>query len=186
MLQSVGSSMATIRHLEPFRPKSECISAYLERVQLFFAANDVPQAKQVLGLLSAIRGKVYDLLSDLLAPEKPAEKSFDELKAILKAHYEPKPLVIAERFTFHRRNQHAGETVAEYVAELRCLATHCEFGPTCLKRCAIDLISLSWTCPLPTSRCRWRSHTSSEFKIAFFYFMADVKVTLPRVVMCYH
>ena len=98
----------TIGQLEPFRPESERTSAYLEQVQLFFAANDVPKAKQALGLLSAIGGKVYDLVSDLLAPEKPAEKSFDELKAILKAHCE----VIAERFTFHLRNQHVGETVA--------------------------------------------------------------------------
>ena len=36
-------------------------------------------------------------------------------------------MVIAERFHFHRRNQAAGESVVEYLAELRRLATHCEF-----------------------------------------------------------
>ena len=36
--------------------------------------------------------------------------------------------MIAERFYFHRRNQSATESIAEYVAELRRLATHCEFG----------------------------------------------------------
>ncbi len=46
----------------------------------------------------------------------------------LNTHYEPKPLVIAERFYFHQRNQGASESVVEYVAELRRLATHCEFG----------------------------------------------------------
>lgn len=68
-------------------------------------------------------------MSDLFAPKKPADKSFEELKTPLNAHYEPKPIVIAERFTFHRRNLHPGETVAEYVAELRHSATNCEFGP---------------------------------------------------------
>ena len=120
--------MATIGQLEPFHPESERITAYLERVQLFFTANDVKAEKRVPALLSAIGGKVYDLLSNLMAPEKPASKSFDQLKTILTAHYKPKPVVIAERFNFHRRNQHSGESVAEYVAELRCLATHCEFG----------------------------------------------------------
>ena len=46
----------------------------------------------------------------------------------LKSHFEPKLLIIAERFKFHQRGQAPGETVAEYVAELCRLATHCEFG----------------------------------------------------------
>ena len=37
-------------------------------------------------------------------------------------------MVIAERFHSHRRNQASSESVAEYVAELRLLATHCQFG----------------------------------------------------------
>ena len=36
-------------------------------------------------------------------------------------------MVIAERFHFHHRNQHSGESIAEYVTELRKLALHCEF-----------------------------------------------------------
>lgn len=39
----------------------------------------------------------------------------------------PKPLVIAERFKFHHRNQKEGETVAQYVAALRKLTEHCDF-----------------------------------------------------------
>ena len=72
--------------------------------------------------------KNYTLLSDLLAPTKPAEKTFTQLKAVLVKHFEPKPVIIAERFQFHQRNQAVGETVAEYEAELCRLATHCAFG----------------------------------------------------------
>ena len=52
----------------------------------------------------------------------------DELVAILKQHYEPKRLTVARRFYFHRRDQAAHETISEYMAELRKLATPCEFG----------------------------------------------------------
>ena len=95
-----------------------------------FAANTVKPEWQVPGLLSVIGGQVYDLISDLLAPEKPTDKSFDKLKTLLITldHYEPNPIVIAEHFNFNQRNQHLGETVAEYVAELCRLATHCECG----------------------------------------------------------
>ena len=44
------------------------------------------------------------------------------------SHNEPKPIVITKRFHSHRREQVSGESVTEYVAELKCLATHCQFG----------------------------------------------------------
>ena len=52
----------------------------------------------------------------------------DKIVEVLTKHYEPKTLVIAERFQFHHRNQAVGESVAEYVAGLRRLTRHCEFG----------------------------------------------------------
>ena len=77
--------------------------------------------------LSVIGGRTYSLLRNLLAPAKPSEKELDYLTATLKNHYEPKKIVIAERFHFHRRNQAVGESIADYVAELRRLSTHCRF-----------------------------------------------------------
>ena len=49
------------------------------------------------------------------------------LTATSKKHYEPAPLVIAERFHFHKQSQTTEESVAEFLAELRRLATHCKF-----------------------------------------------------------
>ena len=46
---------------------------------------------------------------------------------LLKDHFEPKRLISAERFTFHRWNQRPGETMTEYDAALRKLAVICEF-----------------------------------------------------------
>ena len=56
------------------------------------------------------------------------EKTFPELVEAQKRHYEPKPLVIAERFHFYSRAQVSGESVTEFAAELRRLATNCQFG----------------------------------------------------------
>ena len=83
--------MATMGRLDTFQQDCERISAYLERVQLYFQANEVADEKQVPVLLSAIGGKTYALLSDLLAPEKPATKTFAQLKDALIKHFEPKP-----------------------------------------------------------------------------------------------
>ena len=79
-------------------------------------------------LLSLIGSKTYTLLRDLLSPDKPVTKSFQEIVTTLQHHLSPKPLEIAERFRFYKRNQREGETVLAYVAKLKKLATHCNFG----------------------------------------------------------
>ena len=119
--------MATIGSIGEFVPENETITAYLERVQLFMDANAVKEGKEVPVLLSVIGGKTYGLLRNLVAPEQPKSKKLDELMSVLKSHFEPKPNAIAERFHFYRRSQQPGELVADFVAELKSLATHCAF-----------------------------------------------------------
>ena len=109
--------MPTFGHLLEFEPEKESIMTYVERAQLFFNANDIKEEKQVAILL----------LRSLLSPESPKDKSFEQLAMVLKQHFEPTPVIIAQWFRFHCRNQAAGELVAECIAELRRLAAHCKF-----------------------------------------------------------
>ncbi len=84
--------------------------------------------QQMITFLSAMGKKTYAVLRDLFSPENPRDKTILELAAVLKQHYEPVPLVIAERFNFHRRCQQHGESVSEFVADLKRLSLHCSFG----------------------------------------------------------
>ena len=90
-------------------------------------ANGVAEDKKVPIFLNSIGGTTYGLRS-LTAPDKPKDKSLDYLAAKLKAHFEPKHLVITERFHFHKRNQNGGEFVSEYLVELSRMAARCSFG----------------------------------------------------------
>ena len=47
---------------------------------------------------------------------------------VLQAHFFPKPIVIAGRYCFHKNNQAEGETIVLYMADLKKLSEHCEFG----------------------------------------------------------
>ena len=73
---------------------------------------------------------MYGLLRSLTAPKAPKESSFKELLELLKAHFKPAPIVIAERYWFHCRDQAAGESIGDYVAELCRLTAHCHFEAT--------------------------------------------------------
>ena len=122
------ASTQTIGVVGEFQPENETITAYLERVDLFCDVNSVAEEKQVPWLLNIIGAKTYTLLRTLVAPAQPKQKTMAELRMVLKEHNEPKTLIIARRFYFHHSDQAAHETVAEYITELRKLATPCEFG----------------------------------------------------------
>ena len=74
-------------------------------------ANNVRDEKQVAVFLN------------LLSPTRPKDKTFTEIVEVLTKHFEPKPLEIVVRFNFNQRQQEDGESVAQYVAELRRLTT---------------------------------------------------------------
>ena len=118
----------TLGQLVEFDPANGSVSAYIEQVELLFEANEIWDAKKVPVFLSAIGDKTYTLLRNLLAPLLPKEKSFGVLVQALKDHFEPRSLVIAERFHFNCCDQLVGESMADFVVELRRLAIHCEFG----------------------------------------------------------
>ncbi|XP_069103892.1 uncharacterized protein [Argopecten irradians] len=101
-----------------------------ERLDQYFICNDVKNEKKVAALLSLMGGPTYTLLRGLTAPAKPSDKTYDELVNLLKNHLSPKPLAIAERFRFHKRDQKEGESIREYLAAIRKLAEHCEFAAT--------------------------------------------------------
>ncbi|XP_039629428.1 uncharacterized protein LOC120541637 [Polypterus senegalus] len=119
---------ATLGHMDDFDENVEQWTTYIERFETFALANDIGEDKLVPVLLTVIGRTTYGLLRSLLAPEKPRDKTFDQIKAVLQQHFSPKPLVITERFRFHKRNQAEGESVSQYVAVLKKLSEHCEFG----------------------------------------------------------
>ena len=113
----------TLGAVEPFNPDTDEWLSYEERLEQFFLANEIAdERKKIAVFLTVIDTKKYTLLTNLVAPEKTATKMYIELVAALKAHLNPKPLVIAEIFKFHCRYQKEEESIAQYIAELRKLA----------------------------------------------------------------
>ena len=82
---------------------------YLKRMELYFTANDIVDAKKAAVLLTFIGWKTYRIVKSLLAPNLPISRCFPDLKETLKSHFAPKPSIITERFHFNRRSQQAGK-----------------------------------------------------------------------------
>ena len=54
----------TFCQLQEFQPDVESIDAYLERVEMYFLANEIPAGKQIPMFLSVVRGKTHALVID--------------------------------------------------------------------------------------------------------------------------
>ena len=72
----------------------------------------------------------YKLLRSLISPVKPTDKTYEELVKKLTEHYSTTPSEVMQRFQFNSRSRRIGESVAAYLAELRRLAEHCNYGDT--------------------------------------------------------
>lgn len=123
--------MATHGSVGEFVNTQEDWSSYVERLQQYFVAKDVKAAeKQRAILLSTVGGSTYQLIRNLLAPRKPTDVTFVQIVDAVQGYHQPKPSIIVQRFNFHSRSRRSGETISAFVAELRKLSEHCEFGDT--------------------------------------------------------
>ena len=102
--------------------------AYVERLQHFFAANKIEEKQRLSVFLSTIGASTYQILRGLVAPRKAGELELDVLLEALEGYFSPKPSQTMQRFKFHSRNRLPGESINAYVATLRRLSEHCEFG----------------------------------------------------------
>ncbi|CAB4004480.1 LOW QUALITY PROTEIN: uncharacterized protein K02A2.6-like [Paramuricea clavata] len=121
--------MATYGKVSPFDEAEETWTQYTERLEQYFLANEVTDAKTQRAIFLSVCGsKTYALIRDLLQPKKPGDTEIKEIFKELEKHFIPTPSVIVERFKFHNRIRRVDEGIAKYVAELRRMTEHCKFG----------------------------------------------------------
>ncbi len=121
--------MNLLGRLDEFDGSKEEWPQYIERVNHFFVANGIDDAtKKKSAFLSSIGPATYAIDRNLVSPDKPGDKSYEELVTILTDHFNPTPSETVQRFKFHSRFRKPMESVAKFVSELRLLAEFCNFG----------------------------------------------------------
>ena len=115
--------------LEPFNASNDEWQLYIQHFEHFLLANKISDSDEKCHLLLALMGApTFKLLANLAAPKQPSELKFKDFCDILKKHYSPQPIKITERYRFYNRKQLSGESAAEYLAQLRKMASMCSFG----------------------------------------------------------
>ena len=102
---------------------------YKERVEFYCQYKQITDATiQKATFLSAMGPDTYAMVKNLCTPAKPSEKTLKELTDMIEDHLSPKKNVIMERFRFNSRNRKEGESVKEYIVELKKLVRDCKYG----------------------------------------------------------
>ncbi|XP_036338916.1 uncharacterized protein LOC118748513 [Rhagoletis pomonella] len=113
--------------LEPFQP-TMAWNNYKERMEFYFEANGIANDTSMRAIfLSCVGEATYEIIRSLLTPLTPKDVSSHEIVEKLDKHFHPKPNEIVQRFAFHKRHQNSGETIADFVKDLRKLSEHCGF-----------------------------------------------------------
>ena len=94
--------------IREFDPEKEDWRDNIEQVEQYFVAHDLngnarEPTKHAL-FLSGVRSTTYITLKSLLAPAKPADKTFDVIVSTLTKHYSPPPLEVMQSYHFSRES----------------------------------------------------------------------------------
>jgi len=95
--------------------------------------------KKKAAFLALLSPKTFQLLKNLIYPKSFDDSSYSTLTKTLKEHLRPTPLVIPSRHALHNRRQREGESIADYMAELRALARPCKYTETVLNEVLKDV-----------------------------------------------
>ena len=120
--------MAVFGNIGVYDEKVELFEDYSDRCDAFIEANGITKEKRANFFLATVGASAYKLLKDLSRPSLPNTKTYVELKQLLKNHYSPKPIVIAERHKFWTATQGEQESVSAYIVRLKNLSSGCNFG----------------------------------------------------------
>ncbi|XP_059055337.1 uncharacterized protein LOC131849315 [Achroia grisella] len=120
--------MSFIGNLPIFDYKNCEWSIFKGRLTQFLKVNNVKEDNKSAILITHLSDNSYRLVRNLAYPEELEELSFVQLVVLLDSHFKPKQCSFADRAKFYGATRNCGESLGDWAARLRGLASYCDFG----------------------------------------------------------
>ncbi|CAN8019345.1 unnamed protein product [Ixodes persulcatus] len=121
--------MATFHGLPQFDDTTDRWDAFKIRLEAYFEAHDFTEVKKKRALVvSTLSTRTVEVLAGWCAPTKINELEYSEVVQLLHDHFSPQRNEIAESYKFFTRSQRPGESVKEFIFEIRKIADNWNFG----------------------------------------------------------
>lgn len=103
-------------------------SIFKSRLTQFLKVNDVSEEKKSAILITHLSDEAYRLVRNLAYPKDADSFSYVELVSLLDNHFKPKKCSYTDKARFYGATRTPGESLGDWAARLRGLASYCEFG----------------------------------------------------------
>ncbi|XP_030039241.2 uncharacterized protein K02A2.6 [Manduca sexta] len=120
--------MSYIGNLSNFDHKTGEWQIFKGKLTQFLKINEVKEENKSGILLTYLTDETYRLLRNLAYPKELDSLKFLDLILLLDSHFKPKQCSFADKAKFFGANRNPGESLGEWVARIRGLASYCEFG----------------------------------------------------------
>ncbi|CAK1595293.1 unnamed protein product [Parnassius mnemosyne] len=121
--------MSYLGNLPVFDHKTSEWSIFYGKLTQFLRINNVTKEEIKSGiLLTHLTDETYRLVRNLAYPNTVESLTYNELVQILNSHFKPKQCSFVDKANFFGATRSPGESLGDWAARLRGLASHCEFG----------------------------------------------------------
>src|SRR5690348_369148 len=121
-------ALSSIPTLHAFDSRISTWQSYRDRISFYFKANHIESDDDKKSLfLWSIGDSTYSLLESLISPQSLTsdDTKFPDLIKLLDVHYDSTKNIMTSTYDFYSCYQKAGQTFAEWKAELREKMRHC-------------------------------------------------------------
>ena len=125
-----ATSLSTLPALYAFDSRSTTWQSYRDRVMFYFMANQVTKVEhQKAMFLWSVGDTTYNLLESLISPRSLTDvtTTYADIIKLLDGHFDDKKNMMTSTYDFYSCTQKAGQTFAEWKAELCDKLRHCGF-----------------------------------------------------------
>ncbi|KAF6027663.1 hypothetical protein EB796_014031 [Bugula neritina] len=100
----------------------------MQRLESYFLIHKTDADLEKHVLIMGLSESQYEILTDLVSPEKSQYDSYNNLVQQLKRHYGTVTNEMVERVKLREVKRSPNKSVTDFVAKLRAQARSCEFG----------------------------------------------------------
>ena len=105
------------------------LESWLDRFEIQLDLLKITDADQKRNaFLAAVGAEGYEMLRNLVTPEKPKTLTYEVLTKKLLDFVKPTPVTMMERYKFSQCSQNNGESVTEFLARVKRAAEFCDYG----------------------------------------------------------
>ena len=119
---------AHIGTISEYNPDKEDFYMYKKRLEVWMKVNKIDNDDKAQVFRAIVGPSAFEIITNMCIPDDPATTSYADVIKIAETHFRVSRNTVTERVVFRERKQKVGESISQYIVELKMLSRHCNYG----------------------------------------------------------